>query len=472
MEPPDAPPSLAQVAGAAPAPGPAPARRAVDRAAGVGAGVVLLALAGWVTFGSLQQDLAAYVVAGRARALGLDPYVNHLLEPGGLWDGLASYRHSRFLYPPLLADLFRPLGALPYAWAKGLFSFASIAALVLGLWIARRGWTAGSAMPPDESGTGRREHGAGDRHGHGHGPGLGLALLGAALWPPVFIALERGQIDLLLLPLLAFAWCRRHDRPVLAGAALALAVLAKPFLLLGWLLLLCARQVRVVAAATAALAILMAVGAGVAGPALSRRYLTEVLPRASLYGEGGPADWLLPDDDLARAGALADDERDVRVDPGGRSFPAELGRFRRNASLLRAAAGDEDPSRLGASVLSVFAIFAVLAVLGGPLARVAAHHPRHPGWYWAAPLAGMAAAPVAWAMSLTLGLPLLFAAHWPGREPAPRRTNLALGAAWATGLIGPLIPETSALAAWAWPLVALAGVAAGALAATGTRSEP
>jgi hypothetical protein len=426
--------------------------------------LALLALAAWVTFGSLQQDLAAYVVAGRARALGLDPYVNHVLETGGPWDGLASYRHSRFLYPPLLADLFRPLAALPYVWAKSLFSFASVAALALGLWIAGRGWTTGAPMPEGEPGTVHRERGAGHEHGRGPGLGLGPAVLGAALWPPVFIALERGQIDLLLLPLLAFAWWRRHDRPVLAGAALALATLAKPFLLLGWPLLLCARQVRVVAAASAALAILAAIGAGVGGPALSRRYLSEVLPRATLYGEGGPADWLLPDDDLARAGAPTDDERGVRVDPGGRSFPAELGRFRRNASLVRALAGEGDPSRLGAGV--------IFAILGGLLARVAARRPEHPGWYWAAPLAGIAAAPVAWAMSLTLGLPLLFAARARGHARALRRTNLALGAAWATGLVGPLIPEDSALAPWAWPLVALAGVAAGALAAAGPRSEP
>jgi len=457
MGPPEAPTSLARVAGAARHPEPAVARRTMDRVAGGAAALVLAGLAAWVTFGSLQQDLAAYVVAGRARALGLDPYVNHLLEPAGPWDGLAIYRHSRFLYPPLVAELFRPLGALPYVWAKGLFSFASVAALAVGLWIAWRGWTARSNTTAGVSG---RAPGERPRAGLGPGP----ALLAAAVWPPVFIALERGQIDLLLLPLLAFAWCRRDDRPRLAGVALALAALAKPFLLLGWPLLLCARQVRVVAAASAALAILMLAGAGIAGPTLSRRYLTEVLPRAMSYGEGGPADWLLPEDDLARAGALPDGERDVRIDPGGRSFPAELGRFRRNASLVRALAGEEDPSRLAAGL--------VLVALGALLARRAARRPEHPGWYWAAPLGGVAAAPVAWAMSLTLGLPLLFAVRRRAQERFQRGANVALGVAWATGLVGPLIPESSALASWAWPLVALAGVGAGALAATAPRSEP
>jgi len=222
-----------------------------------------------------------------------------------------------------------------------------------------------------------------------------------------------------------------------------------------------------VGAATAALAVMMVLGATIAGPALSREYLSQVLPRAMLYGEGGPADWLLPDEQLARAGATAEgegeSENNVRLDPGGRSFPAELGRFRRNASVVRALAGDEDPSRLVAAV--------VLAMLGGLLARGAARRPEHPGWYWAAPLGGVAAAPVAWAMSLTLGLPLLFAAFQPG-VTSRRRTSLALGAAWVAGLVGPFVPATSAVASWAWPLAALGGVAAGALAASGPRSVP
>jgi len=47
-----------------------------------------------------------------------------------LWDGLALFRHSRFLYPPLVADLFRPLAALRYQTAKLLFTLA-----MLGAWL-------------------------------------------------------------------------------------------------------------------------------------------------------------------------------------------------------------------------------------------------------------------------------------------------------------------------------------------------
>src|SRR5215471_4134312 len=87
-------------------------------------------VAAWLSRASAQQDFAAYFVAGAARRAGLDPYVNHAGAPegAGLWDGVALFSHSRFLYPPLVADLFRPLATLPYALAKALFTAAGLAA--------------------------------------------------------------------------------------------------------------------------------------------------------------------------------------------------------------------------------------------------------------------------------------------------------------------------------------------------------
>src|SRR5215471_12225679 len=85
--------------------------------------VAVAAAAAWLARSSLQQDFAAYWVAGGARRLGLDPYVNHVGAGGGApWDGVSVFAHSRFLYAPLIADLLRPWAALPYAAAKALFS--------------------------------------------------------------------------------------------------------------------------------------------------------------------------------------------------------------------------------------------------------------------------------------------------------------------------------------------------------------
>ena len=82
---------------------------------------------------SLQQDLAAYWIAGKARWLGLDPYVNYCgssVAPR-LCDGVSFFRHSRFLYPPLAAELFRLLAIVPYRFAKVLFTGAAVASWLL-----------------------------------------------------------------------------------------------------------------------------------------------------------------------------------------------------------------------------------------------------------------------------------------------------------------------------------------------------
>ncbi|HVV53536.1 MAG TPA: glycosyltransferase 87 family protein, partial [Polyangia bacterium] len=137
------------------------------------AAIAVVALAGaWFAARALQQDFAAYFIAGAARARGLDPYVNHVGAAGPgvdgrLWDGVATFRHSRFLYPPLVADLFRPLAALPYLAAKSLFTAA-----MLGAWL-------GAGLLA-----------AGDRRGRT------AYFVASALFFPLYRHLERGQLDL------------------------------------------------------------------------------------------------------------------------------------------------------------------------------------------------------------------------------------------------------------------------------------
>ena len=206
---------------------------------------------------SFQQDCAAYWVAGAAWRAGLDPYANNAAAGARVpWDG-SLFRHSRFLYPPLAAELMRPLAALPYRAAKLLFTACAVAA-----------WIAAAALLA----RGRR---------------VSAAMLGAgALFFPLYFHLERGQIDLLLLPLVLAAWRVKH-RPALAGALFAAAGTIKPALL-GALPAIAALGHRRWAAWTiggAAAALLATVL--VSGPALVREYAGVVLPRAALYGEGG-----------------------------------------------------------------------------------------------------------------------------------------------------------------------------------------
>ena len=114
-----------------------------------GAAIAAAVAAGaWFAGRSLQQDFAAYWIAGTARRLGLDPYVNHVGSAAApnLWDGLALFRHSRFLYLPLVADLFRPLASVRYAAAKGLFTAAMLGARKRGAGSPSSSWPAGCSF--------------------------------------------------------------------------------------------------------------------------------------------------------------------------------------------------------------------------------------------------------------------------------------------------------------------------------------
>src|SRR5205085_1205881 len=103
----------------------------------------------------------------------------------------------------------------------------------------------------------------------------------AALFFPFWLAIERGQIDLLLLLLVVLAW-RARERAAVAGGLLALAAVFKPAVL-GVLPALAAVGRWRWAGATAGWCAAAALATvAISGPALARAYATSVLPRAAL----------------------------------------------------------------------------------------------------------------------------------------------------------------------------------------------
>jgi hypothetical protein len=129
----------------------------------------------------------------------------------------------------------------------------------------------------------------------------------------------------------------------------------------------------------------------------------------------------------------------------GRRYLQQIGDFARSASLPRLVAPDGAGVRL-ASLL-------VALVLLAPLAIVARRRPDGTAWFWGALVAAVIAAPVGWAMSLVLALPLASTARDAGRV-RPARAMLAV--AGAAGLLGPLASPM-------WIVAGLAAVAAAAL---------
>jgi hypothetical protein len=335
------------------------------------AAVAVASAAGaWFVWRSYQQDFAAYWAAGWARLMDLDPYLNYAGQGHALplpWDGVALFRHSRFLYPPLCADLFRPLLGLPYLCAKGLFTGAMLAA-----WIG-----AGLIVAQD-----RRAR--------------VVYFVASTLFFPFYRHLERGQIDLLILLLLALAW-RAHGRPWAAGAALAASAALKPafvgLLPVVWAL----GRGRALLAALAIGGALAGVTALVDGPARLHEYLTEVIPRASLYGEGGTEEMLLPSAQLP----LASD--DGMIDFGGRRYRMTIGDAPASASLPRLLA-PESPSP--ASARLPFALAIVGLTLLARLLRGGDDPATETLLYWTTAVACVVTSPAGWVMGLVLALPL------------------------------------------------------------------
>jgi hypothetical protein len=398
----------------------------------------------WLASRSLQQDFAAYWIAGNARRLGLDPYLNQVGSAAApsLWDGVAIFRHSRFLYPPLVADLFRPLAALPYRLAKTLFTGATIAA-----WL----------------GAGLLQRGRRDRRW----------FFGAsALFFPLYRHLERGQIDLLLLFFLVIAW-RSRARPLVAGTALALGAAFKPALLGLLPVVWASGRRRAVLAALGATAAIVVLTLAVCRPARLREYLVSVLPRAALYGEGGTDEMLLPADRFPTSdGTASSDEGTTTLD--GRSYRTSVWDAPAAASVPRLLA-PETPTRatsLGAYLLAILG----LAWAAGQLRRRSADDHDHDSDHdrdgdaeaeamlmCATAIACVVTSPAGWVMGLVVAIPMApCAAARLAAGHLSWRAALALGAAW----IAVALPAPFA----GFP--ALAGAALVAVATTAALASP
>jgi alpha-1,2-mannosyltransferase len=343
--------------------------------------------------------------------------------PPALWDG-GVFHHSRFLYPPLAAELFRPLALLPYRAAKVIFTIAVVAA-----------WVAASLLLA----RGRRS--------------ATTAILAAgALSFPLWLSLERGQIDLLLLPLIVLAW-RTRDRALVAGALLALAAVFKPALLGVVPVLAALGRWRWAGAVAAACAAVVLATVALSGPALAREYAVSVLPRAVLYGEGGTDEMAYHERDLERFDI---DEFGERQTADGRSYLYTLPAFDRpvSASLPRLLA-PEAPS-WATSFLPYLIGAAGLVWAGARLARR-----RRDGddaglvLLGAALVACVVTSPTGWAMGLVWALPIAPLA-WaaPASGPLPARARWLLRGAWIACAVPPLFGGWAALAGAALALAA------------------
>lgn len=221
---------------------------------------------------SLQMDFTAYYTAGKALTAELSPYKNHILEDWNLWDGFAQYKHSRFLYPPLLAKFFQPLSTIPYHSAKLLWNITNVIILFANLFLlvvifkTKKLWQI-------------------------------LAVLIAALnFFPLIALLERGQIDnfALLFILLAAYFVINKRSFFVGGVLLGFATLFKLYLLFIIPFLILKREGKVLGGYSVSLVLLATLTLIITGPDITYDYLTNQAPRIASFGSSGTPEMLIP----------------------------------------------------------------------------------------------------------------------------------------------------------------------------------
>lgn len=216
----------------------------------------------------LQLDFSCMYVAGKAMALGLSPYVNYYYSHRELWDGCASTPYSRWLYPPITADLFRPISALSYQTAKIIWTIIIILALIMAIYIVVRSLK----IKMDE----RRW----------------LILGTAVFWFfPLYALLERGQIDSICLLLLAtglsLVMGKNKARGIFGGAIIALSAMIKLHCAFILIFLILRRKWLASVGFMAGVILLGIISIKGHGLGMNISYITKELPRIASSGPEG-----------------------------------------------------------------------------------------------------------------------------------------------------------------------------------------
>jgi len=222
-----------------------------------------------VIFGqkSLQMDFSAYYTAGESLNNGLSPYENHISHDSPIWDGVNIFKHSRFLYPPLTATIFRALTLFPYKFAKYIWMFLNLLSLCFSLIITFKIIKLKMKL---ES--------------------VLIVSIFVSLYHPLLLLLERGQVDAITLVLIIFSFMfvlRYERRELIAGIILAFSTLFKLYIIFIVPFLFLRQKWKVIKGYAVGGAVILVLSLVLNGPRLNLDYFFNQCPRISKYGESG-----------------------------------------------------------------------------------------------------------------------------------------------------------------------------------------
>lgn len=223
------------------------------------------------------MDFAAYYTAGKVMNLGLNPYKNYIAENWELWDGVAQFNHSRFLYPPIAGNFFQLIAKLPYSTVKHIWNYLNLLFILTSVFI----WLKISGY---------------------HKNFLVILISGVLIlnFFPLYTLLERGQIDGLIFLLIStgiLLVCNKRDN-LLSGFLFALASVFKFYSLLLIPFLIIKKKYVTASSALISLIIIISAMYLINGKDEVNDYIFNQTPRISQYGESGtdemrPDSWIL-----------------------------------------------------------------------------------------------------------------------------------------------------------------------------------
>jgi Glycosyltransferase family 87 len=209
----------------------------------------------YIVLETYQIDFRAYYIAGKLVGMGLDPYRNYVTQFPALYGPInaESTASSGFIYPPVAALIFWPLGYLPYVTAKAVYSVLMLGGLWALLWrLVRQQWFVVS------------------------GGAIALVILSF----PVIGNFERGQVDLWVcgLTVWAFYHYQQTRRSTLPAMLLGLACSIKIFPIVTLLYFLAKRQFRLVIKTVVAILLLVLVPLLHFPTTVYQHYVQRILP--------------------------------------------------------------------------------------------------------------------------------------------------------------------------------------------------
>lgn len=225
---------------------------------------------------SLQMDFTAYYTAGKVMNLGLSPYNNYIAQDWLLWDGVAQFKHSRFLYPPIAGSFFQPIAKLDYSTAKHIWNYLNFFFVIGAIFL----WLKFSRFDKNI-----------------------FAVLIAGIFTfnffPFYTLLERGQIDgLTFLLLTAGIFLMSERKNIAAGIFFAMASVFKFYCLLLIPFLLLKKKFNTAISFIGSVVIVISAMYLFNGTPLVNDYVFNQLPRISEFAESGTEDmkidsWIL-----------------------------------------------------------------------------------------------------------------------------------------------------------------------------------